>query len=543
MASFVDYVKVFAQAGDGGNGCASIRREKYKPLAGPDGGAGGHGGSVILRVDPQETTLLPLHHRPHLRAENGTMGMGDYRDGRRGEDLVVGVPQGTVVTAEDGRFLGDLDTPGAELVVAKGGVGGLGNYGLASKRRKAPGFALLGEPGEEVTVVLELKSMADVALVGYPSAGKSSLVAALSAARPKIADYPFTTLVPNLAVVDNPVARFTVADVPGLIPGAAQGKGLGLDFLRHIERCCVIAHVVDLAAWEPSREPLADIRTLEEELSQYAQGLDQERPAGAFLPPLMQRQRCVILNKIDVPDGREMAEVMREAVAGFGWPVFEVSAVSREGLKELSFGLAGLVREFRAQVPEVLDPDEAGGAAGGAAAASTRDETRVTEPTTGATALEPGQRQVLRPTPNTSRREPGFSVAAAQVQGVAGYCVRGQQVERWVRQTDFTNDEAVGYLADRLARAGVEDALLKAGARAGDTVVIGDPESGVVFDWEPTLQAGAELLGARGTDNRLYESQRRTNQQRRIDYHAWMDAKARAREELAQEREQGLWTD
>ena len=150
---------------------------------------------------------------------------------------------------------------------------------------------------------------------------------------------------------------------------------------------------------------------------------------------------------------------------------------------------------------------------------------------------------MLRPTPNTSRREPGFSVAAAQVQGVAGYCVRGQQVERWVRQTDFTNDEAVGYLADRLARAGVEDALLKAGARAGDTVVIGDPESGVVFDWEPTLQAGAELLGARGTDNRLYESQRRTNQQRRIDYHAWMDAKARAREELAQEREQGLWTD
>lgn len=505
----MDYVKVFAQAGAGGNGCASIRREKYKPLAGPDGGTGGHGGSIILKVDPQVTTLLEFHHRPHIIAENGSAGMGDYRDGKRGEDLVLGVPQGTVVTSENGEILADLNTAESEYQLARGGVGGLGNCGLASSRRKAPGFALLGEPGEERTVILELKSVADVALVGFPSAGKSSLVAALSAAKPKIADYPFTTLVPNLAVVDNPVTRFTLADVPGLIPGAAQGKGLGLDFLRHIERCCVIAHVVDLAAWEPERDPVSDIQALESELAAYAADLDDDRPEKDFLPPLMQRHRVVILNKLDVPDGREMAEVMRGELAQLDWPVFEVSAVSHEGLKELGIGLANLVKEFRESLPAP-------------------HETEV---------------PVLRPVPRPKRKEKDYTITKAVIDGQPGYAIQGSQVERWVKQTDFSNDEAVGYLADRLANAGVEDDLVKAGARAGDTVVIGDPETGIIFDWEPTLQAGAELLGARGTDSRLYESTRRSNQQRRVDYHAWMDAKRRAREELASERESGIWTD
>lgn len=510
MVSFVDYVKIFATAGAGGNGCASIRREKYKPLAGPDGGTGGHGGSVLLRVDPQVTTLLEFHHRPHVQAANGSAGAGDYRDGKRGEDLVLSVPLGTVVTSETGEILADLDTVESEYLLARGGVGGLGNWGLASSKRKAPGFALLGEPGEEHTVILELKSVADVALVGFPSAGKSSLVAALSAARPKIADYPFTTLVPNLAVVDSPITRFTMADVPGLIPGAAQGKGLGLDFLRHIERCCVIAHVVDLAAWEPERDPVSDIRALESELAAYAADLDKDSHRGArSLPPLMERRRAIILNKVDVPDGREMAEVMRGDLVRLGWPIFEVSAATHEGLKELSFGLATLVKEFRENQPA---PHE---------------------------ALRP----VLRPTPKPARGEKHYTITPTTIEGAPGYQIHGDQVERWVKQTDFTNDEAVGYLADRLANAGVEDDLLKAGARAGDTVVIGDPDTGVIFDWEPTLQAGAELLGARGTDSRLYESTRRSNQQRRIDYHAWMDAKRRAREELAQEREAGIWTD
>ena len=384
----------------------------------------------------------------------------------------------------------------------------MGNYGLASAKRKAPGFALLGEPGEERTVILELKSMADVALVGYPSAGKSSLIAAMSAARPKIADYPFTTLVPNLAVVDNPVARYTVADVPGLIPGAASGKGLGLDFLRHIERCCVIAHVVDLAAWDPEREPLADIKTLERELAHYAKSLDRYRPGRDFLPPLMERQRAIILNKIDVPDGRDMAALMETEIAKLGWPVFTVSATTHEGLKELAFGLAEMVQEYRSHLPE-----------------------------------DDNARPVLRPQPKPARSTKTYTIEATTIEGTPGFSIRGEQVERWVKQTDFTNDEAVGYLADRLANLGVEDDLLKAGAHAGDTVVIGDPETGVVFGWEPTLQAGAELLGARGTDSRLYENTRRTNQQRRIDYHAWMDAKKRAREELDAERESGLWND
>lgn len=511
MVSFVDYVKVFATAGAGGNGCTSIRREKYKPLAGPDGGAGGHGGSVILRVNPQITTLLEFHHRPHVNAENGSAGMGDYRDGKRGDDLVLGVPLGTVVTGENGEILADLNTPEAEFILARGGVGGLGNWGLASSKRKAPGFALLGEPGEERSVILELKSVADVALVGFPSAGKSSLVAALSAARPKIADYPFTTLVPNLAVVNSPVARFTMADVPGLIPGAARGKGLGLDFLRHIERCCVIAHVVDLAAWEPERNPVSDIRALESELAAYAAALDQDenkQGRGSFLPPLMQRRRVIILNKVDIPDGREMAEITSAELCRLGWPIFEVSAATHEGLKELSVGLGRMVNEFRESLPA---PSEV--------------------------------RPVLRPQPKPARGEKNYTVSKTVIDGAPGYQIRGEQVERWVKQTDFTNDEAVGYLADRLANAGVEDDLVKAGAQAGGSVIIGDPESGVVFDWEPTLKAGAELLGARGTDSRLYESTRRSNQQRRIDYHAWMDAKKRAREELASERESGMWTD
>jgi GTP-binding protein len=237
MAAFVDRVVLHASGGDGGHGCASIHREKFKPLAGPDGGNGGNGGSVLLVVDPQVTTLLDYHHAPHRHAPSGSQGMGDHRQGSIGQDLVLGVPDGTVVKSTDGEVLADLVGVGASYVVAQGGHGGLGNAALSSPRRKAPGFALLGEEGEARDVVLELKTIADVALVGFPSAGKSSLVAAMSAARPKIADYPFTTLVPNLGVVQAGDARYTVADVPGLIPGASEGKGLGLEFLRHVERC------------------------------------------------------------------------------------------------------------------------------------------------------------------------------------------------------------------------------------------------------------------------------------------------------------------
>src|SRR4051812_49441972 len=253
VPSFVDRVALHVAAGRGGNGVASAHREKFKPLGGPDGGNGGPGGSVILRVDPDVTTLLDYHPSPHRRGEHGGHGAGANRNGAHGADLVLPVPDGTVVTDRRGEVLADLVGAGTELVVAEGGRGGLGNAALASARRKAPGFALLGEPGDELEIQLELKVVADIGLVGYPSAGKSSLIASVSRARPKIADYPFTTLVPNLGVVRAGDTTFTVADVPGLIEGASDGRGLGHEFLRHIERCAALVHVIDCATFEPGR--------------------------------------------------------------------------------------------------------------------------------------------------------------------------------------------------------------------------------------------------------------------------------------------------
>src|SRR3954468_10752560 len=263
VPTFVDRVRMHLRARRGGNGVASVHREKFKPLGGPDGGNGGPGGSVILRVDPDVTTLIDYHHNARRKATHGGHGAGGHRNGSHGEDLVLPVPDGTVVTDERGELIADLVGVGTELVVAEGGRGGLGNAALASAKRKAPGFALLGEPGEERSIHLELKVVADVGLVGFPSAGKSSLIAALSRARPKIADYPFTTLVPNLGVVRAGDTTFTVADVPGLIPGAATGKGLGLEFLRHIERTAVLVHVLDCATMETGRDPLSDYEAIE----------------------------------------------------------------------------------------------------------------------------------------------------------------------------------------------------------------------------------------------------------------------------------------
>ncbi len=501
MASFVDRVVLHAAGGDGGNGVASIRREKFKPLAGPDGGNGGDGGTVRLVVDEQTTTLLAYHHSPHRRAGNGTQGMGDDRDGANGEDLTLPVPDGTVVKDLDGNVLADLVGIGAEYVVAAGGKGGLGNRALASPKRKAPGFALLGEPGESADIVLELKTIADVALVGFPSAGKSSLIAAVSAARPKIADYPFTTLVPNLGVVQAGDTRYTVADVPGLIPGASEGKGLGLEFLRHIERTAVIVHVLDCATLEPGRDPLTDLDLIEKELDAYSGDLGIE---GGRVP-LNERPRLVVLNKIDVPEARELADFVRPELEARGLRVFEISTASHEGLRPLTFAMAELVAEARAAAP----------------------------------APEPA-RTVLRP---KAVDDAGFTVTKKKDQDGVYFEVRGSKPERWVRQTDFNNDEAVGFLADRLAKLGVEDKLFKTGAVAGDEVRIGDERNAVVFDWEPTLMTGPELLGRRGTDLRLDDSDRKTRAEKRKEFTERMDAKTEARKELWTERQAGHWTD
>ncbi|MDP9832683.1 GTPase ObgE [Trueperella abortisuis] len=500
MASFVDRVTLHVSAGKGGNGATSVRREKFKPLGGPDGANGGHGGDVILRVSSQESTLLSLHHSPHLKAENGKPGEGDMRHGRRGEDLVVEVPSGTVVKDVDGNILADLVGEGEEFVAALGGYGGLGNAALASPKRKAPGFALLGEDGEERILVLELKSVADVALVGFPSAGKSSLIAAMSAARPKIADYPFTTLVPNLGVVQAGDVRFTMADVPGLIPGASEGRGLGHEFLRHIERCAVIAHVIDCAALESERDPLRDLDVIEAELAAYA---DQIPPMEDRVP-LMERPRVVVLNKLDMPDAADMAELVRDGLKARGLRVFEVSALTRRGLRELGFALAEIVEEIRA------------------------------------TDIVPQARPIIRP---VAQDDAGFTITAHTKGGRPFYQIRGRKPERWVNQTDFSNDEAVGYLADRLNLLGVEKELMRMGAKEGDTVVIGPEDGGVIFDWEPTVSTGAELLSPRGTDARLDQNTRATRRERKAAFHERMDAKEEARQELWMDRESGLWTD
>ena len=499
MTTFVDRVVVFAKAGDGGHGVASIRREKFKPLGGPDGGNGGNGGDVVLVVDPQSTTLLDYHRSPHRKAGNGRPGAGDERDGSNGEMLILAVPEGTVVSTRDGKILADLVGPGATVTIARGGRGGLGNRAIASPRRKAPGFALLGEPGEEIEVVLELKSLADVALIGFPSAGKSSLVSVVSAARPKIADYPFTTLVPNLGVVTAGDARFTIADVPGLIPGASQGRGLGLEFLRHVERCSVLVHIIDCATLEPGRDPLTDLDVIEAELAMYVPDND----LGGR--PLAERVRIVVLNKADVPEARELAEMVVPDLEARGLAVFIVSAVAHTGLKELVFAMARAVQSARAETAATLVPP----------------------------------RIVIRP---KAVDDSGFSIVHESHGEERIFRVVGERTTRWVRQTDFSNEEAVGYLADRLTRAGVEEALLKAGAVAGSTVLIGPADNAVVFDWEPTMIGGAELLGGRGTDARLAaDRQRRTNAERREEFHTRKDAQSAAREELVQERRAGLW--
>ena len=452
MATFVDRAIVHTTAGDGGNGCASVHREKFKPLGGPDGGNGGRGGDVILVVDHGTSSLLEIHRSPHRKAGNGKPGQGSHRNGADADDVIVPVPEGTVVADASGRVLADLVGHGTRFIAAYGGRGGLGNAALANKRRKAPGFALLGEPGTTSDLVLELKTIADVGLVGFPSAGKSSLVSVLSAARPKIADYPFTTLAPHLGVVKAGETVFTVADVPGLIPGASQGKGLGLEFLRHVERCSALVHVVDCATLEPGRDPISDIDAIEAELSEYG--------------GLSDRPRLVALNKCDVPEASELADMVSEQITTErGWPVFKISTIAHTGLDPLRYAMAKVV-------------------------AVNRDEQA---------AEEVPQVVVLRP---TAVDDSGFEV---RLEG-EDFRVIGARPTRWVRQTDFSNDEAVGYLADRLARLGVEDELFKKGAKPGATVIIGDSDNAVVFDWKPSIHAGDNSASApRGTDPRLEE--------------------------------------
>jgi GTP-binding protein len=407
---FVDEVRVQVRAGDGGNGAASFRREKYRPKGGPDGGNGGNGGSVVLRVTPGVATLAELARNPHVRAERGRHGQGSDKHAPAAANQSVAVPAGTLVRDASGTVLADLVDEGQTFVAAQGGKGGRGNAALSTARRKAPGFAERGEAGEERWLDLELRVLADVGLVGLPNAGKSSLVAQLSAARPKIADYPFTTLSPNLGVAEAGGSRFVIADVPGLIEGAAEGKGLGLAFLRHLERCRVLCFVVDLSAGDPAEA----IAVLRRELASYDEAL-------------VDRKSFLAANKVDLPEAKERVD---EAKAAWGREGFHpVSALTGDGVEDLASAIGGSI-------------------------VAQREEPETPIPTMLRIRPESDAVQVLREN--------------------EAYRVRSPRAERLVARFDLTNPDAVRYVQERLVGLGVEDALAKAGAQAGDEVRIGD---------------------------------------------------------------------
>ncbi len=441
MSTFTDMSRINVRGGDGGAGCMSFRREAYVPKGGPDGGDGGNGGNVILRADPQLSSLIDYRYKHHFRAERGTHGQGARKRGRDGDDLVLRVPVGTVVreldeqTMEPSFEIADLTQPGEEVVVAPGGVGGRGNIHFVTSVRRAPAFAEKGEPAREHWIELEMKLMADVALVGMPSVGKSSLIARISAARPKVADYPFTTLVPNLGVVKaNDGRSFVAADVPGLIEGASEGRGLGYKFLRHIERTALILHLVDVTGGYEARDAVEDYRAINGELATYAQEL-AERP------------QIVVANKCDMPGCEDAVESLRKAAKDDGRLFFAISALTGEGIDRLVSKTAELVAQLRAEAQREVDQTQGD-------------------------ATELWERQ---------RRHRAQQISIHQ-EADGGWRVSGADIERMVVQTDWENDEAIDYLQLRFQRLRLEDSLLAAGCKQGDEVRI----LGYAFSFEVT---------------------------------------------------------
>lgn len=416
---FYDKAKIFVKGGDGGSGCVAMRREKYVPEGGPWGGDGGQGGDVILRADEGLRTLVDFKYKQHYRAERGRHGEGKNMHGASGDDLFVRVPVGTVVKdAATGSLIADLVRHGQEVVVARGGRGGRGNARFATPYNKAPRIAEKGEPGEERWLSLELKLLADVGLVGFPNAGKSTLISRVSAAKPKIAGYPFTTITPNLGVVRmGEGSSFIVADIPGLIEGAHAGAGLGHKFLRHVERTRLLVHVIDTAGTE-GRDPVEDFKITNRELSLY-------NPALGLKPQI------IAANKMDLQEAS--GNLLRlEKAYGEKYEIFPISAVTGTGIKSLLYRVASLLKEI---------PDEA-------------------------SAVEQAVEEVVY------RAGPRFTVSLEE--GV--FLVEGKEIERHVAMTDMENEEAVQRLQRIIKIMGIEDALKDAGIKEGDTVKIGGLE-------------------------------------------------------------------
>jgi GTP-binding protein len=476
---FYDKAKIYVKAGKGGDGSASFRRERYIPNGGPDGGDGGRGGSVILRVNPELNTLVPFYHKQHFDAPNGGNGRAKKQHGANGADLFIDVPPGTVVHVIEEDIIDptvtsmeqfDLTEPGQQLVVAKGGRGGLGNVHFATPVHQAPRIAENGEPGQERTLLLELKLIADVGLVGYPNAGKSTLLSQISAAKPKIADYPFTTLEPQLGVVAVDDEAFVVADIPGLIEGASSGAGLGLEFLRHVERCRLLIHLIDgasglypgvteedLAALEgadlPQRNPIADFQRINHELAEYS-------------APLATRPQIVVINKMDLPEEQQRWPKLRTWFTTHGYPVLAISAATGQGVPEL-------VRRIAAELRE-LPPREA--LAPAPPAPVREDEEAVTHR--------------LRPTLD----ENDFTVTKVED---GFYRVFGTRIERLVNMTRMDNEESLDRLQNILEKSGISRALTAAGVAPGDTVVIGRAE----LQWtdDPWLTREGRRAARRGS--------------------------------------------
>lgn len=451
---FIDKVRIHVKAGDGGAGCMSFRREAHVPKGGPDGGDGGHGGNVVIEADAGLSSLIDYRFKHHFKATRGFHGKGSKMHGANGQDLVLKVPLGTVIREccddvhEVGEMIADLTHDGERIVVAQGGVGGRGNIHFVTSTRRAPAFAELGEPAQDRWIELEMKLMADAALVGVPSAGKSSLIARLSAARPKIADYPFTTLIPNLGVARSGDYSFVVADIPGLIEGAHEGKGLGHEFLRHIERTALIVHIVDMTGGYEGRDPLHDYKIINKELELYAHDLSK-------------RPRIVVANKIDVPGVEEdikrlETQVKADSIAAAGGDEFApsiidpklylISALTGEGVDQLKAAIASKVHELREEMRALQ--------------ASEVQYEHVWEHKR---QLRDKQFEIIKLSHNV-------------------YRVAGNQVERMVIQTDWDNEEALAFLQHRLKRLGVERELEKAGASDGDEIRI----VGRSFEFEST---------------------------------------------------------
>ena len=454
---FADSAKIYIRSGKGGDGHVSFRRELFVAAGGPDGGDGGHGGNVVVEADASLSSLIEYRFKHHFKAERGTHGKGSRMHGATGEDLVLKVPMGTVVheyfeeSKEVGELIADLTHDGERVTVAEGGMGGRGNIHFVTPTRRAPAFAELGEPSQERWIELEMKLMADAALVGMPSAGKSSLIAKMSAARPKIADYPFTTLVPNLGVARSGDYSFVVADIPGLIEGAHEGRGLGHEFLRHIERTALIVHVVDLTGDYEGRDPLEDYDIINRELALYAD-------------ELAARPRIVVANKIDVPGAEEVADrlaerVREDSIAAAGGDEFapspvdpklyRISALTGEGVDGLKAAIATKVHELREELRALSEADV--------------QYEHVWEH-------------------KREERDKQFKVVPL---GGGVFRVEGPQVERMVVQTDWENEEAIAFLQHRLKRLGVEKALEKAGAVDGDEIRI----VGRAFEFESVRTA------------------------------------------------------